>query len=216
MQVNSVLCLYLWLPFALFWGLFFFFDLGYAVGHVGFLGALGIIFLGHAVTIPTAMAVAEIATNKKVEGGGDYYVISRSFGINIGGAIGIALYLSQAISISFYIIAFTEAFIPFGKYLNQTYELGKNLAYFITNKKTIGITSMGILTALMLTKGANIGVKALYAVAAILFLSLIIFFAGDSQIALADVDFFNSIENADNFFYVFTIIFPAFTGISVG
>ena len=75
---------------------------------------------------------------------------------------------------------------------------------------------MGILTALMLTKGANIGVKALYAVAAILFLSLIIFFAGDSQIALADVDFFSSIEKADNFFYVFTIIFPAFTGISAG
>ena len=187
MQVNSVLCLYLWLPFALFLGAILFLRFGYAVRHV-FLGALGIIFLGHAVTIPTAMAVAEIATNKKVEGGGDYYVISRSFGINIGGAIGIALYLSQAISISFYIIAFTEAFIPFGKYLNQTYELG-NLAYFITNKKTIGITSMGILTALMLTKGANIGVKALYAVAAILFLSLIIFFAGDSQIALADVDF---------------------------
>ena len=196
-------------------GAILFLRFGYAVGHVGFLGALGIIFLGHAVTIPTAMAVAEIATNKKVEGGGDYYVISRSFGINIGGAIGIALYLSQAISISFYIIAFTEAFIPFGKYLNQTYELG-NLAYFITNKKTIGITSMGILTALMLTKGANIGVKALYAVAAILFLSLIMFFAGDSQIALADVDFFSSIENADNFFYVFTIIFPAFTGISAG
>ena len=104
-------------------GAILFLRFGYAVGHVGFLGALGIIFLGHAVTIPTAMAVAEIATNKKVEGGGDYYVISRSFGINIGGAIGIALYLSQAISISFYIIAFTEAFIPFGKYLNQTYEL---------------------------------------------------------------------------------------------
>ena len=62
---------------------------GYAVGHVGFIGALGIILLGHAVTIPTAMAVAEIATNKKVEGGGDYYVISRSFGLNIGAAIGI-------------------------------------------------------------------------------------------------------------------------------
>jgi hypothetical protein len=44
--------------------------------------------------------IAEIATNQKVEGGGEYYIISRSFGINIGAAIGIALYLSQAISVA--------------------------------------------------------------------------------------------------------------------
>ena len=75
---------------------------------------------------------------------------------------------------------------------------------------------MCILTALMLTKGANIGVKALYAVAAILFLSLVMFFMGKSQISLSDVSFVRSINNSDNFFYVFTIIFPAFTGISAG
>ena len=97
--------------------------------------------------------------------------------------------------------------------LNQTYEL-KSLAYFITNKKDNRHYVYGNINSIDANKGANIGVKALYAVATT-FLSLIIF-AGDSQIALADVDFFNSIENADNFFYVFTIIFPAFTGISAG
>ena len=61
---------------------------------------------------PTAMAVAEISTNQKVRGGGAYYIISRSFGINIGASIGFALYLSQAISVAFYIIAFAEAFDP--------------------------------------------------------------------------------------------------------
>ena len=39
---------------------------------------------------------------------------------------------------------------------------------------------------------------------------------GESQISLSDVSFVRSIENSDNFFYVFTIIFPAFTGISAG
>ena len=43
---------------------------GFAVGQVGFLGTLAIILIGHAVTIPTAMAIAEIATNQKVEGWG--------------------------------------------------------------------------------------------------------------------------------------------------
>ena len=55
---------------------------GYAVAHTGFMGAIAIIIIGHLVTIPTAMAVAEIATNRKVQGGGAYYIISRSFGLN--------------------------------------------------------------------------------------------------------------------------------------
>ncbi|MBT5858436.1 MAG: amino acid permease, partial [Flavobacteriales bacterium] len=84
-------------------GAILFLRFGYAVGHTGLLGVFAIIVLGHLVTIPTALAVAEIATNQKVEGGGAYYIISRSFGLNIGAAIGIALFLSQSISVSFYI-----------------------------------------------------------------------------------------------------------------
>ena len=65
---------------------------GFAVGAVGLIGTFAIILIGHAVTIPTSMAIAEIATNQKVEGGGEYYIISRSFGLVIGSSIGIALY----------------------------------------------------------------------------------------------------------------------------
>ena len=195
-------------------GAILFLRFGYAVGNVGFIGAIGIIVLGHLVTIPTALAVAEIATNRKVEGGGDYYVISRSFGLNIGAAIGIALYLSQAISIAFYIIAFQEAFLPFGQFLNINYDIP--FGHFLENKKIIGLFSMFILSALMLTKGANIGVKALYVVASVIFISLIMFFLGSPTIELNEVNFFAKIENSDSFFYVFTIIFPAFTGISAG
>ena len=99
-------------------GAILFLRFGYAVAHTGFLGTIAIIDIGHLVTIPTALAVAEIATNQKVEGGGAYYMISRSFGINIGGAIGIALFLSQAISVAFYVIAFAEAFGPLVEYLS--------------------------------------------------------------------------------------------------
>ena len=77
-------------------GAIMFLRFGYAVGNVGLLGSLGIILLGHLVTIPTALALAEIATNRKVEGGGEYFIISRSFGKMIGGVIGISLYSSQA------------------------------------------------------------------------------------------------------------------------
>ena len=196
-------------------GAILFLRFGYAVGNVGFFGAIAIIILGHAVTIPTALAVAEIATNRKVEGGGDYYVISRSFGLNIGAAIGIALFLSQAISVSFYIIAFAESFIPFGHYLKETYNLGI-LGDFLDDRKAIGLISMYILSLLIISKGADLGVKALYVVASVIFVSLLLFFFGESQISWEQVNFFSKVENADNFFYVFTIIFPAFTGISAG
>ena len=198
-------------------GAILFLRFGYAVAHTGFLGTVAIILLGHLVTIPTAMAVAEIATNQKVEGGGAYYIISRSFGLNIGAAIGIALFLSQAISIAFYIIAFAEAFHPFAEYLSQNYAdvLGPILPYLLS-KKVVGLVSMGLLSILMLTKGANIGVKALYAIVALLFVSLLMFFLGESQIPFSEVDFIATIDNHDSFFMVFTIIFPAFTGIAAG
>jgi amino acid transporter len=67
-------------------GAVLFLRFGWAVGQVGFWGVIGIVLLGHLVTIPTAMAVAEIATNQKVQGGGAYFIVSRSFGFNIGAA----------------------------------------------------------------------------------------------------------------------------------
>ena len=93
-------------------GAVMFLRFGYAVGNVGLIGALLIVFVGHLITIPTGLAIAEIATNLKVRGGGEYYIISRSFGSTLGGTIGISLYLSQAKSVAFYLIAFAEAFRP--------------------------------------------------------------------------------------------------------
>ena len=200
-------------------GAILFLRFGYAVGNVGFMGALGIILLGHLVTVPTALAIAEIATNRKVEGGGAYYIISRSFGLNIGTTIGIALYLSQAISVSFYVIAFAESFYPFALFLIENYaSIPQFVADIILDKRMTGIISMGILSLLMLTKGANIGIKALYGIVSVLFVSLLFFFIGSpiEGYRFADVSFVESIRNSDDFFYVFAIIFPAFTGMAAG
>ena len=100
-------------------GAIMFLRFGFAVGNVGLVGTIMIILIGHAVTIPTAMAIAEIATNQKVEGGGEYFIISRSFGLVIGSSIGIALYFSQAISVAFYIIAFALIFSWLWVYLSR-------------------------------------------------------------------------------------------------
>lgn len=191
-------------------GAILFLRFGWAVGNVGFIGVIGIIILGHLVTIPTAMAVAEIATNQKVLGGGAYYIISRSFGLNIGAAIGITLYLSQAISVAFYVIAFAEAFDPFIQWFADNY------GWLITDKRLISIPTMALLAALFLTRGANMGMKALYVVVGILGVSLLMFFIGTPDDAPTDIVLDATVESPKSFFYVFTIVFPAFTGLAAG
>ncbi|MEP5613864.1 MAG: amino acid permease [Cyclobacteriaceae bacterium] len=193
-------------------GAILFLRFGYVVGSVGFLGSLAIIGLSHLVTIPTAMAIAEIATNEKVEGGGEYYIISRSFGLNIGAAIGVALFISQAVSVAFYVIAFSEAFKPILEFLNSTYDLG------LYDIRIVSIPALILLAVLMLTKGADLGVKALYVVASILLFSIIMFFFGSpiDNPATATNGLFDKIEGGDGFFIVFAICFPAFTGMTAG
>lgn len=192
-------------------GAILFLRFGFSVGTVGFVGTVLIIMVGHLVTIPTALALSEIATNQKVEGGGEYFIISRSFGLNIGTTIGIALYLSQAISVAFYVIAFTEAFEPVLNWVSQSY--GIDLP-----RQAVSLPAMGLLALLILTKGANLGVKALYVVVGILFIALAAFFAGkampetEGTVSISLLSF----QNKENFFLVFAIIFPAFTGMTAG
>ena len=142
-------------------GAVLFLRFGYALGHVGMLGALAIIVIGHAITIPTGLAVAEIATNLKVEGGGEYYIISRSFGTTVGGAIGISLYLSQAVSVAFYTIAFSEAFRPLFPWFAEATGITPDI-------RMIGVPAVLLLLLLMVTKGASVGVRALWVVTAVL------------------------------------------------
>ena len=192
-------------------GAILFLRFGFATGTLGFWGVMLIILLGHMVTIPTAMAISEIATNQRVEGGGEYFIISRSFGLNIGATIGIALFLSQAISVAFYVIAFTEAFEPLFNYVAERYNV-------ILPRQVISIPAMGLLSLLILKKGANIGVKALYVVVIILFISLTFFFLGKTDFSLTTNTsiFAQPLKGLDNFFIVFAICFPAFTGITAG
>ena len=192
-------------------GAILFLRFGYAVGSIGFWGVLGIILLGHLVTIPTALAISEIATNKRVEGGGEYFIISRSFGLNIGATIGIALYFSQAISVAFYIIAFTEAF-------EFLFDMVRERFGILLPRQVISIPATIGLAFLIIKKGANVGVKALYFVIALLFISITLFFLGKTEYSMTSgFSLFSAeIRNRENFFMVFAIVFPAFTGMTAG
>ena len=191
-------------------GAILFLRFGYAVANVSLLGTLALVVIANLVTVPTALAVSEIATNQKVEGGGLYHIISRSFGLNIGAAIGIALYLSQAISISFYVVAFTEAFMPI---INQWME---SFGYRIIYNQAISVPTVLIISGIMLYKGADIGIKLLYIVIALLTASLALFFLGSTGYEADFNTLTDHVSNNDDFFKVFAICFPAFTGIAAG
>lgn len=191
-------------------GAILFLRFGFAVANTGFLGTILIIVIAHLVTIPTALAVSEIATNQKVEGGGLYYIISRSFGTNIGAAIGITLYLSQAISIAFYGIAFAEAFEPVYSWVNQNYGL------HLADPRWVSLPVTVFIMLLMLLRGADIGIKFLYIVIVILAISLLMFFLGHPLHTTTVANLTDHVEDPMKFFKVFAICFPAFTGIAAG
>jgi amino acid transporter len=125
--------------------------------------------------------------------------------------IGISLYLSQAISVALYMIAFAEAFTPFSGWFEQTVGIGFD-ARFVSNPATIG------LLALVLTKGAAMGVRALYVVVATLAVSLVLFFLGSpvDGFDTETVGLTSAIVDSDPFIVVFAIVFPAFTGMTAG
>jgi amino acid transporter len=194
-------------------GAILFLRFGYATGTLGFWGTIGIILVGHMITIPTALAISELATNTRVEGGGEYFIISRSFGLKIGSTIGITLFLSQTISIAFYTIAFAESF-------QFLYDWCKIRFDITLPRQVISIPTLCILAYVILKQGAGSGMKLLYLVNLILFISLLLFFLGKpiempdnpSYVAGNNFGFFSR----EQFFVIFAICFPAFTGMTAG
>ncbi len=192
-------------------GAILFLRFGYAVAHVGLWGALMVVMLGHLVTIPTVLAVSEIATNRRVAGGGAYYIVSRSFGASIGGTIGIALYISQAISVAFYIVAFAEAFQPVYEWLAVNRDLP-------LDPRWVSLPCTVLIIVLMLTKGAGMGVQVLWGVCMILAVSIAAFLFGESpeEIRPSGLNLTSRISDPDGFGTVFATCFPAFTGMIAG
>ena len=62
-------------------GIILFLRLGYVVGSAGLSRALLIIALANGISILTSLSLSAVATNLKVKGGGDYYLISRTLGV---------------------------------------------------------------------------------------------------------------------------------------
>ncbi|MFW2365081.1 MAG: amino acid permease [Desulforhopalus sp.] len=186
-------------------GIILFLRLGYVTGSAGVARTMVIIGLANLITILTSQSLAAIATNLKVKGGGDYYLISRTLGKEFGGAIGLVLYLAQSVSVAFYCIGFAEALSAI---LGPSAPLSPQL---------IAAAAMGAIFALALI-GADWATKFQYLVMLLLVSALVSFFVGgipqwQSEVLLAN---WAPGQPSDSFWIIFGIFFPAVTGFTQG
>jgi len=179
-------------------GVVMYLRLGWVVGQVGLAGALVIIILSNLITLCTGLSVASITTNIRIGTGGAYSIISKSLGLEAGGAIGIPLYLCQAISVAFYIAGFTECWISI--FPQHSFILISVITWFVL--LVISYIS------------AKFAFRIQYVIMGIIAFSLVSVFLGHSR-AGEPVVFWNGLWQMD-FWKVFAIFFPAVTGILAG
>ena len=89
-------------------GMMLFLREGWVVGHAGLLGGLLVLCLGYFITGTTALSISTIATNIRLDHGGAFSLVSKSLGLEAGGAIGVPLYFALAMSGALYIYGFAE------------------------------------------------------------------------------------------------------------
>ena len=90
-------------------GVIMYLRFGWMVGSVGLWSALLIVTISTSITFITALSVSAVATNMQVGVGGEYFLVSRSLGLEIGGAIGIPLFLARAVSVTLYAFGLAES-----------------------------------------------------------------------------------------------------------
>ena len=179
-------------------GVIMYLRFGWVVGNVGLLGSLIIVTLSVSITLLTSLSISAIATDRVVRIGGAYYMISRSLGIETGGAVGIPLYFAQALSVALYTLGFAESLVSAFPVLNLQY-----VALAVT-----------VLVAILALTSAEIAIKTQYIIMAAIALSLISLVLG-SPLENTQIEPWGTADG-ESFWTVFAVFFPAVTGIMAG
>ncbi len=200
-------------------GVIMFMRSGTVVGESGIWRGLAILAIAKGITTLTTISLSAIATNTKVRTGGVYYMISRTLGPDFGGAIGLTLFVSQAISIAFYVIGFSEAL--FGLISPEGTELAVTMATYHVPQFTSSIVIVILFGVTF--KGAEVALKAQYLILVVLLLSVVSFLIGgilsfDSEVFSNNMGTRTGTDLSPTmgFWMVFAIFFPAATGITAG
>ncbi|MEN7546453.1 AAA family ATPase [Rapidithrix thailandica] len=195
-------------------GVIMYLRLGWVTGHAGLIGSIVIILIAHVISVTTGLSVSSVATDKKVKAGGLYYMLSRSLGLPMGGAIGITLYVATALSISMYVVGFSESFNDF---LRGFMELGQTPEEKTQYIRITGSVTMLVITTLALIS-TSLALKTQFYILIAIGLSLVSIFGGGlftnhSYYSGGIMMFPKEGVNMEDLFAIF---FPAVTGFTAG
>ena len=187
-------------------GVIFFMRAGFVIGQAGIFQALLILCLASSITVLTSLSISAVSTNTPVAGGGAYFLISRALGPEFGGAIGLALFCAQTISVPLYILGFTEALV-------------RTFPGAADNFRTIALITTAVLF-LIAYVGASWAIRTQYVIMSVLGVSILVILTGAILHFQKDVFAQNWTSGYNNpsmsFWKVFAIYFPAVTGIMAG
>jgi amino acid transporter len=188
-------------------GVIMYLRFGWIVASVGLGGTLLIVLICSTVAFITALSAAAVATNMPLGAGGEYYLISRSLGLPIGGAIGIPLYLCRTLSVTLYCFGLAEALAMVWPVSWGQPPLPYLAAGFI------------VLTTAIAGKSADASLKLQVPLMALVGLSVLALAAGSLAGPLRQPEMFTSpqtIAQAGGFWAVLAVYFPAITGFNAG
>ncbi|CAG5875171.1 unnamed protein product [Menidia menidia] len=84
---------------------------GFVVGHAGLLQGLLMMVVAYTIISLTILSICAISTNGAIQGGGAYYMISRSLGPEFGGSIGLMFFLAKVCACGGYVLGLVEAIL---------------------------------------------------------------------------------------------------------
>lgn len=188
-------------------GVIMYLRLGWVVGNGGLLGGWLIILVSVAITLSTGLSLSSIATNTRLGAGGPYAIISKSLGSEIGGSVGVPLYVSQALAVSMYIFGLRE---------------GWNWIFPDHPPILVDLVSFLIIFGIAYAS-AELAFKIQYVVMGVILLSLVSIFCAPEVWAGAESqpirlwgDYSGGGGSRQTFWTVFAVFFPAATGIMAG
>jgi len=184
-------------------GVIMFLRFGWIVGHAGLAKALVIVAIGNVITLVTSLSLSAVATNMRVGVGGAYYIISRSLGIEMGGALGLPLFLSQALSVTLYSFGLAESL---------------RFAWPGMTPGVVQIVAAGIVIAVTLlsVKSTRFALAAQIPIMILIGLSLAALFIGATVRSAGEPLGWAEGTGRYTFWYVFAVFFPAVTGVMAG
>lgn len=187
-------------------GVMMYLRFGWVLGNLGLPLALLTVVLASGITLITGLSASAISTNMKVGVGGEYFMVSRSLGKEVGGAIGIPLFLCRTLSLTLYAFGLAESLAPF-----WPAEWGPAPIQWLA----AGII---VLTTAIAGKSANLALKLQLPIMVAVGLSVIALVGGALSGPLDQPEMTTHYERSapGGFWFVFAVFFPAVTGFTAG